>query len=262
MAELEVVDRVREGEYACFDLRMEACAAAIGSPQVVSVNDGNPPSTGKKTPGGELGTRDMLAGLRGANDESDEEREVIVAPGPPVDRWSLNVGEEPPADSECSLPLWRPFCSLDFVSCAASASGPVDPSLPGGDEVVVVVVVVQALAVPRAFDTVWDCPGAGHCELVDTSPLAGVVAVRGWGAPRGFHAGWRCPGMGDCVVGGSPLPLGDAAAGSTLAEPRASTGLTNPGGSDGNVWLVLTVTLPLADGMDEALALGAAERAA
>jgi hypothetical protein len=185
----------------------------------------------------------MLAGLRGAKDDTDDEREVVVAPGPPVD----------PADSECSLPLWRPFCSLDFVSSAASASGPVVPSLPVGDEVavVVVVVVIQALAVLRVFDAGWDCPGAAHCELGDPSPLAGVVAVRGRGAPRGFHAGWRCPGMGDCVTGGSPLPLGDAAAGPT-----------NPGGSDGNVWLVPTVTLPLADGMDEALALDAAERAA
>jgi hypothetical protein len=46
MAELEVVERVREGEYEYLVLRMEACAAAIGSPQVVSVKDGNPPSTG------------------------------------------------------------------------------------------------------------------------------------------------------------------------------------------------------------------------
>jgi hypothetical protein len=102
-------------EERILDLRVDDdWAAAIGSPQVVSANVGNPPSTGRKIPGGEAGLRD-----------SEE------------------------MDGDWELSLWRPFPCLDEGAGAASASGPVDLSLrvdDGGE-------VDHALAVLRLFDT-------------------------------------------------------------------------------------------------------------
>jgi hypothetical protein len=74
-----------------------------------------------------VGTRELLAGLRGSEETEDD--------------W------------EGPLSLWRPFPCLDQAAGAASTSGPVD------------VVVVHALAVLRVFDTDCVCSGAG-CELV------------------------------------------------------------------------------------------------
>lgn len=162
-----------------------------------------------------MGARETLAGLRGSEETGDE---VVMAPGPPIDRWSLRVDNEGPVDSDRPLSLWRPFPCLDKGAGAASASDPLR----------VDVVVVHALAVLRVFDTDRDCPGAGRCELV---PLAEVVLVGRLAVPRVPRAGWRSPG-GDWAVAGGSSPHDDAAAGRTLAAPRVSPGLTNWGRSD------------------------------
>ncbi len=121
-----------------------------------------------------------------------------MAPGPPVDRWSLSVEDDALVDSR-PLSLWRPFACLDQGAGAACAAGPVDPSLRVDDD-------VHALAVLRVFDADWDCPGAGHCELV--APLAEVVGVGGLAVPWVAHADWRGPGTGDwAVAGGSLCPV-------------------------------------------------------
>lgn len=118
----------------------------------------------------------------------------------------------------------------------------------------------------RVFDAEWDCP-AGHCELVggSESPLAEVVVVGGLAVPRVPRTDSRGPGTGDWAVVGGSSPHDDAAAGRTLAGPRASPGLTDWGRSDADAWALLcTVTSPFADGteVDKALVLAAAERAA
>jgi hypothetical protein len=122
-------------------------------------------------------------------------------------------------DFDRPLSLWRPLPCVDRAG-AASASGPVDLSLCVNDDGV----VVRALAVLRVFDTEWDCPGAGRCELV---PLAEVVVVGRLAVPRVPLTDWRSPG-GDWVVAGGSSPHDDVveAAGCTLAAPRASPGLT------------------------------------
>jgi hypothetical protein len=115
-------------------------------------------------------------------------------------------------DFDRPLSLWRPFPCLDQGACAASASG---PSLCVNDDGV----VVHALAVLRVF---------GRCALV---PLAEVAVVGRLAVPRVPLSDWRSPG-GDWAVASGSSPHDDAAAGCTLAAPRASLGLINWGRSD------------------------------
>jgi hypothetical protein len=128
------------------------------------------------------------------------------------------VGDEAPVDSDRPLSLRRPFPCLGQGAGAASASDPLR----------VDVVVVHALAVLRVFDTDWDRPGAGRCELV---PLEEVVLVGRLAVPRVPRTDWRSPG-GDWAVARGSSPHDDAATGRTLAAPRISPGLTDWGRSD------------------------------
>ncbi len=108
-AEREATEGVPELEF--LDLRIEDCAAAIGSPQEVLAKVGNPPSTGKKIPGGDVG--------------------------------SLSVGDEAPVDSE------RPLTLCQGVG-AGSASGPSPGDLSLRVVEVVVVLALSAGASPLA----------------------------------------------------------------------------------------------------------------
>jgi len=170
-----------------------------------------------------VGTRDILAGLRGSEGDWD---------ALPVD------SDRPPS-------LWRPFTCLDQGVGAPSAAGLVYLSLLVDDDE-----VLHALAVLRGFDSDWDWPGAGHCELAGAPALAEVVAVEGFAAPRVPHTDWRGPGGGWEVVGG-------------LAAPRAPLDFTNWGRSDIDAWALEGAMIPLAGvGVDQALVLAAVERPA
>lgn len=105
----------------------------------------------------------MLAGLHDSEDlPVDDDWEVAMVPGLPVDRWS-----DP-------LPLWRPFPCLNEGGDAATASGPVDLSsrVDDGGE------VVHALALLRVFDADRLCLGA-DCWYVAGLLLVVLLAVLG-----------------------------------------------------------------------------------
>ena len=182
-------------------------------------------------PGGEVGARV----LRGS-EETDEDWEIVMAPGPPVDRWSLRVDDRAPVDLDRPPSLWRPSSQ---GAGAASASGTL--------RVFDVELVVHALAVLRVFDGAWDCPGTGHCELVGAPPLVEVVVVGRLAVPRVPRTDWRGPGIVDWAVAGGSSTRDDVAAGPMLAAPRASPGPANWGRSNADA---------------SPLVLAAAERAA
>ena len=114
-----------------------------------------------------------------------------MAPGPPVDRWSLRVDDRAPVDLDRPPSLWRPFSQGAGAASASGTLGVYDVRL-----------VVHALAVLRVFDGAWDCPGTGHCELVGAPPLVEVVVVGRLAVPWVPRTDWRGPGIVDWAVAG------------------------------------------------------------
>lgn len=204
----------------------DASAAAMGSPHSVSAWVGNPPSRETKSPGGgEATLRKILAGLSGPT-EIDEGDTALIAAGLPVDRLSLCVDDEAPAEPERLLSFWRPFRCPDLGTGATSESGPVDRSL-RIDEA-----VVRTLAALFVSYVAWYCPGTGDWAPVEPSPLVEEVGVQA--GLRGY-ADWRCRGAGDWALVGASLAV--VATERMLAAPRAlpdrASGAASSPDSDG-----------------------------
>jgi hypothetical protein len=146
--------------------------------------------------------RDTLAVLR---EPAEIGGDGLIGAGLPVDRSSLRA-DGVAAGPERPLSLWRPFCSPDLGTGAASESGPVDRSLCIDEAVVCALaasqaagdwaagmsplaagVVVRALAVLWVSGADWRCPDTGGSGAADNAGAWAPVA-----AERPPHAGcWR-----------------------------------------------------------------------